>query len=753
MTNQENCIMIRSSKLLLVFISVIAFWSCEEHGTSKTLKTSYDLLARLLPDHHQQFILEELKDTVNYTFEIEQGANNKIVVRGKDGVSIASGINYYLKHIAKSHVSWSGKQINLGETLPKVTHKIRKESIYKYHYGLGYCAFNYTMPWWNWERWEKEIDFMALNGVNMPLSIIGIEEVWLNFLQRFGYSSQEAKSYISGPAYTSWWLMGNLEGQGGPVTDAWIAERTQLQKRILERMKALGMTPVLPGFVGLVPSNLTDKLPEAQILDQGKWITYQRPGVLHPNDPLFDEMAKAWYEETDKLYGKINAFAGDLFHEGGKTNGLDITSIAAKVQQKMLEYNPEAQWTLQGWGGNPQKKLLDGLNEDQTIVVELCSEYFKNWEKTNGFHGKDWIFSTIIQYGGNIGLHGRIPAIADNLKQALRSGNPPIGLGTSWESIEVNDVVNDFISDMRWEKEVVDLDKWISNYAIRRYGTDSSNSQEAWNIFLNTAYGVYDGHRRPTESIFCARPSLHVKKVSAFTASIDVHYDQRKFKDAILLLLKDSDKLQDEETYKYDVVDFTRQFMANVAQIPYNEMVEAYHQNDLETFNMKSAEFLEMLQDQDELLRSETLFLLGRWINDARALATNNEQKIQNEKNARMLITTWTEEESILRDYAWREWSGLLATYYKPRWELFINELRARIKGEKPKRVDFYTFESQWVMQTWEEQSYATEPTGNQIEFAKYLLEKWGKVIDDSERYVWKLESSLDKTESPEDAR
>ena len=591
------------------------------------------------------------------------------------------------------------------------------------------------MPWWDWERWEREIDLMAMNGTTMALAIVGMEELWLNFLVRFGYTQEQATAFIAGPAFTSWWLMGNLEGHGGPVTDSWIKERTYLQKRILNRMRELGIEPVLPAFVGLVPNNLKNKFPKAEILDQGKWLDYDRPDVLHPNDPLFDEMAQAWYEELDKLYGKTNMFSGDLFHEGGKTNGLDIGNVAAKVQKKMNEYNPDAVWTLQGWGGNPKKELLQDLDNNRTIVVELCSEYFRNWEKTDGFSDKDWIFSTIVQYGGNTGLHGRLDAIANNLQDAMKTGNPPVGIGTSWESIQVNDVVNDFLADLRWESDIPELETWVVQYARRRYGFSSENSEEAWKTILKTAYGVYEGHRRPTESIFCARPSLNVKKASAFTASIKVHYDQRVFSDAINLLLADSEIGQEQPTYKYDVVDFTRQFLANAAQIPYQQMVEAFHSGNLPKFNEASGQFLQLLNDQDRLLATESNFLLGKWINDARMLGTNKQQAAINEKNARMLVTTWTEGESILRDYAWREWNGLLKTYYKLRWEMFIEEMKNRLKGQTAREIDFYSFERSWMEQTWEEQSYNVIPSGNPINISKEILEKWSFLIDDPMLY------------------
>ena len=29
------------------------------------------------------------------------------------------------------------------------------------------------MTWWSWERWEAEIDWMALHGINLPMAFTG----------------------------------------------------------------------------------------------------------------------------------------------------------------------------------------------------------------------------------------------------------------------------------------------------------------------------------------------------------------------------------------------------------------------------------------------------------------------------------------------------------------------------------------------------------------------------------------------------
>ena len=47
----------------------------------------------------------------------------------------------------------------------------------RFHYNANVCTFGYTYVWWNWTRWEREIDWMVLNGVNLPLAFTGQEAI------------------------------------------------------------------------------------------------------------------------------------------------------------------------------------------------------------------------------------------------------------------------------------------------------------------------------------------------------------------------------------------------------------------------------------------------------------------------------------------------------------------------------------------------------------------------------------------------
>ncbi|CAF93158.1 unnamed protein product, partial [Tetraodon nigroviridis] len=48
----------------------------------------------------------------------------------------------------------------------------------RFRYYQNVCTFSYSSVWWDWPRWEREIDWMALNGINLPLAFTGQEALW-----------------------------------------------------------------------------------------------------------------------------------------------------------------------------------------------------------------------------------------------------------------------------------------------------------------------------------------------------------------------------------------------------------------------------------------------------------------------------------------------------------------------------------------------------------------------------------------------
>ena len=112
------------------------------------------------------------------------------------------------------------------------------------------------MWWWDWDRWEHELNLMAMNGVNMPLLILGQEYIWNQvWTQDFNISQDDVDSFNAGPAYAAWFYMGNLQSWEGPITQGYMNRTRDLQHKILSKARSLGMTPLLPAFSSFVPDS------------------------------------------------------------------------------------------------------------------------------------------------------------------------------------------------------------------------------------------------------------------------------------------------------------------------------------------------------------------------------------------------------------------------------------------------------------------------------------------------------------------
>jgi hypothetical protein len=109
-------------------------------------------------------------------------------------------------------------------------------------------------------------------------------------------------------------------------------------------------------------------------------------------------------------------------------------------------------------------------------------------------------------------------------------------------------------------------------------------------------------------------------------------------------------------------------------------------------------------------------FLLGPWIRDARAWGTTPAEADYYEANARRIITEWG---AGLRDYAHREWNGLVRDYYYPRWWRWAKKCAPdAVNGQSDPgpQGDFVKLTNS---------NYSLQPVGDPVEVAKRLFGKY----------------------------
>lgn len=690
------------------------------------------LLERIDKGASRKFVIEQVKSPTDF-FELDQ-KGDKVVIRGNNYVSIATGVNWYLKYYAGIQLSWNGMTAQLPAVLPAVPQKERHETDLKYRYDFNYCTYSYTMAFWDWDRWEKEIDWMALHGINLPLAVVGADVVWYNVLTKLGYTKDEINEFIAGPAFQGWWLMNNLEGWGGPNPDSWYKQRETLQKQILKRMREYGIRPVLPGYSGMVPHNAKERL-GLNVSDPGLWCGYRRPAFLQPTDPRFNEIADLYYKEMSRLYGKADFYSMDPFHEGGNVAGVDLNAAGQAIWGAMKKANPKAVWVAQAWQANPRQKMIENLPAGDLIVLDLFAESRpqwgdpeSTWYRKEGFGKHDWLYCMLLNYGGDVGLHGKMKHVIDEFYKAKTSsfGKTMKGVGMTMEGSENNPVMFELLCELPWRPARFDKDEWLKNYTVARYGKADKAVQDAWLLLSNTIYNcpAKNTQQGTHESVFCGRPDYDVYQVSSWS-EMEPYYKPEDIIRAAGIMLSAADRFKGNNNFEYDLIDIVRQAVAEKGRLVYPIMIDAYKAGEKELFAASSQRFLDLILLQDKLLAARPEFKVGTWIEKARNLGTTPEEKDLYEWNARVQVTTWgnrvAADEGGLRDYAHKEWNGLLRDFYYNRWKVWIDRQKAQLNGAPVKAIDFYAIEEPWTKQT---NPYSSQAEGDVIEVAKEVYAK-----------------------------
>ncbi len=686
-----------------------------------------------------KFVLDPTLHQTQETFVI--GAEDgKILIKGTTISAITTGIGWYLNHIANVNIAWNSlneKTVDFGKTgaayveninLPLPTTTETHTSDAKYRYYLNTCTFGYSMTSWTWTRWQQEIDWMALHGINMPLQLVGMEEVWRKFLtledangnRKYGYTDEAAKAFVAGPAFIAWWAMNNLEGWGGtaPGTksggtwegaggvqdDAWYVRQKNLSNSIVTRQRELGMQPVLPGWSGMVPTNFAAKSGYATRGNGGNWAgDFVRPLLLNTSigDEKYAEIAADYYACLKDVMGESQYYSMDPFHEGGGAGTMkDYEALYAAMETA----KPGSQWVIQQWQwSDTQKYSLYAVPAGKLIVLDLFSDGSPAFDKYNGYaledaNPQEAVFCAIPNFGGRSGLMGRLNNLTDNYFKFKAKYASIKGIGAAPEAIEQTPVTYDLIFQLPWMNGVKpNVQEWVANYAVARYGQDNEEVKAAWDLLrqgpLN--YGA-DGIQGPVEDVWAARPNLDANKASSWGKTLadagGTYTPARRqmLIDAVYKLIDQEDELElaDGSVYKsnylYDLVEFGSGVMADYAYDlllgikAAKNAAGANFANDA-TYTTRRDAFLALIADVDKFKGTNLNFRLGKWTQEARDAAkevngaTSATSDWYEYNNARTIVSTWSSPNTDLNDYSYRSWQGLMKDLYLPRWKHYFN--------------------------------------------------------------------------------
>ncbi len=467
-----------------------------------------------------------------------------------------------------------------------------------------------------------------------------------------------------------------------------------------------------------MPRGFADRNPGANVIPQGDWDGAQRPDWLDPSSDMYQQVSASFYRHQQELFGTLPARAIDLQHEGGQLGGVSLSAAAAGVQRALVAADPSYLWVIQGWLTNPQQAVIDAVDKSHMLVLDLDHS---GWTSKQAFWGAPWAWGELGNFGGRLGLFGHMHQIAHDLPAALRSPDRGalIGLAMTKEGLDQDPIVEQLISDMVWRSDDVDLDSWVRDYVVARYGVADPDAIAAWRSLVGTAYSVTDARR--ADSILNAQPSL-TATTSAPRSSSRLPYDPAVVESAWHRLLAAASRLGKVDTYRYDLADVTRQVIVNRARVVLPQVNAAYTAGDEPAFKQQSTAFLHLADLEESVLRTRPEFLFGPWVADARSWGQTPAESDMLARDAKQLLTYWGEPASLAasnRDYANRDWSGLISGYYQPRWVRYFSSLdSALLTGTTPQPIDWYAVGQAFAASS---DQYPVAPQGDTVRAARLV--------------------------------
>ncbi len=628
-----------------------------------------------------------------------------LTIKASSTVAACRGFYDYVKAKHAGFSSWSGNRFVVPEDMNIAPTSLTTQ--FRDHQYMNVVTYGYTCPYWDEKRWDEEIDWMALHGIDMPLVLIGAEQVYREVFYDMGLTKAEVDAWEVGPAHLPWFRMGNLARNSfdGPLGDEWNKRQEELCKHVLKRMRELGMKPICPAFGGFVPEAFTRHHSGTTEATGWNWMPQSyRNFRLSPSSSAFVEVGSRFLQKWEEKYGVGKYYLSDSFNEMEIPNDLNLLTQYGDSIYKSIKQgsrNPEAVWVTQGWtfvyqsgswGSSKFNALTKNIPDHDFMVLYMSPEYgpSKCWERYDGFNDKEWCYTLLPNMGGKTFFTGNLQNYAQGylteLYNSTRKGNNLTGYGMTPEGVENNEMLYELITDAGWtpDQGTVDLDDWFVQYAECRYGCYPQVLKDYHDVLRNTVYNKYIDHPR-----FGWQFGGNITGTGNAIMA-DSYYEgvEELFGQVEALRGQNSPELLAD--------------LAEIAALYVGGKVEKLGSRIQNAIDMKQTELADslidvldrLMLDMDRVLTIHPKYNLKLWEDQAQAMAQDHQTRERNARNARRIVTVWygdhTSNEPV-QDYAARVWAGLVRDFYRPR---LVGTWRMKNGGEK---FDHIAFENRFV--------------------------------------------------------
>lgn len=627
------------------------------------------LIDRCSPEFAESFVLETVESENGkniFSFEV---CDDKVLIKGDNAVSMAVSYYRFMREYCGAYFT-ADHSLAYGEfSLPSEKYEGVIES--KYRTCFEYTTFSCSACWWNWERWEKEIDFMAMNGINMPLAVVGTQAVWLKTMDDLGMKESLSLSGLSGPAFWGWQLSNCFDGYLPQTKRETVEKQIELGRMIIEREKELGMEPILNGFSGYIFRNFIQGKVRARMKKTDEWCLFPAQYQLSVRDTMFHKIGSMYYRNQKLLLGESRFFMADPFsgHEPVKRDAAFLAGLGNAIYKLISIQSEDSVWVVHSSAVRPA--MLRSVPKEKVLVIDSGS-----LAGEEAFEGCGFILSTQHNNCDVTAIHGDIKNVSGNRFASENEKNPNVcGVASLSDGAYSNEAFRQYsFAAMSGEK---DVDAWFLKYAANRYGTESESALEALMLLKNSCWRSGQPSREHASAI-CTRPTTLLRHASIGDSGSEIGYNISDVFAAAQKLLEAKGKTYE---YELDLCDVLRQALSDLANSVCKKALDGYKNKDVAMFEENTNLFLTIIEDIDRLLTTKKEFSLPYHLSLARESGSDDAEKQNYEINLLSLVSIFGPvKDTVLYDTCWKEWGGMLGSFYALRWRALFEQLAAGFK-------------------------------------------------------------------------
>lgn len=658
-----------------------------------------DFLKRVIPNFWEEFTTEIVEKTEEHDFYGYKEKNGKIHLFGSDKVCVSLAFKKYLEREINLKITpCGGESLDIKEVvLPKeefsafIPQKLRV---------FGDYTFYSNEAWkWDFDKWEQFLDMLAMNGINMAVNLVGNECVLFYTLIKMDYIEPAALEFISGPAFYAWQMSNKFDGYLPNKSCAHLERTLSLAKKVVDRMKELGITPILSTFSGLVP-DYTQKLYGGKGMRvEDKWSSFSKTYKFNVDSVNFRRFFLKYLEIQDEYIGTSDYyFCNQLANSSIGNKKKDIAQLESFSREldKMADYHNENA-TLVFSTESYRPEFLSKIKRCKALVLDIDSTMHT---KTNGFGGVDFILGNSQHNNSHNSMQGDIEEVSLNpYLDCKEKYDNTVGVGLFPENLRQNPMFFSLSFDILTEDKKIDLTEWYKKYELARYGCTDENYKTRIELYKKTCYSK-EHSAVPVGSAICTRPQLNLRHTGLYDRVEPLYDNSDLLKIWNLLINLNSSS----DGYKYDLVNISKQLLDNEAFYLHGEIAQSYRKRDSETYDTKTKKFLELIDDVNLILCTHPLFNARCYIDELKKIAENDDELTYFIINFIAFIGLWgpMKDDNQRYDYAWQLLGHFLPCYQKVRWDKFFEHLSGQFK--------FIGFQEKSRKQIYDRDSFVSTP-------------------------------------------